>query len=167
MKSLLFVLLWTLVASFSCHAIADAMSDFEAEVQRQKQKTICEELQAKAPEETQAIADPADRMKYEHSVLVEENKVKEAIALCILAFVSLVAVLYFLTKHESHPGPYIVNATALIFIIFGTITLVVIAQTEEQLTAAIGILGGVAGYLFGSMRRKEGASEEPGEGKAP
>ncbi len=70
MKRLLFALLWTLIASFSCHAVADAMSDLEAEAERQKQKIICEGLQAKAAEETQAIADPADTMEYAHSVLV-------------------------------------------------------------------------------------------------
>lgn len=99
-----------------------------------------------------------DKMAHEFQVLREENKVKEVIALCILAFVSLISVLYFLAKKDENPGVHIVHATGLIFIIFGTITLVIMAGSDEQLTAAIGILGGVAGYLFGSMKGREADS---------
>ena len=54
------------------------------------------------------------------------------------------------------------NATGLVYIIFGTIILVLIATTEQQLTAAIGILGTVAGYLFGTLHRAAvGRDAEP------
>jgi hypothetical protein len=39
------------------------------------------------------------------------------------------------------------------------------AETEQQLTAAIGILGAVAGYLFGTMRRSPELGE-PGASAA-
>lgn len=97
----------------------------------------------------------ADQMAHQFQMLREEHKVKEVIALCVLAFVSLVTVLYFLAKRDDQPGLHIVYATGLIFITFGTILLVIMAETDEQLTAAIGILGGIAGYLFGSMRSKD------------
>lgn len=100
-------------------------------------------------------ATSADQMAHQFQMLREEHKVKEVIALCILAFVSLVTVLYFLAKRDDQPGLHIVYATGLIFITFGTILLVIMAETDEQLTAAIGILGGIAGYLFGSMRSKD------------
>ncbi|MBK8890736.1 MAG: hypothetical protein IPN75_10250, partial [Dechloromonas sp.] len=44
-----------------------------------------------------------------------------------------------------------VSATGLICIVFGTILLVLMAETETQLTASVGIIGAVAGYLFRSM----------------
>lgn len=52
------------------------------------------------------------------------------------------------------------SATGLIYIVFGTIILVVIANTDQQLTASMGILGAVAGYLFGRSQRDQGEEEE-------
>jgi len=40
----------------------------------------------------------------------------------------------------------------LIIIVYGTIILVLVAEAEQQLTAAIGILGAIAGYLFGTIQ---------------
>ncbi len=42
--------------------------------------------------------------------------------------------------------------------LFGTIILVLIVDTNEQLTAAIGILGAVAGYLFRSAQENNNVS---------
>ncbi len=92
----------------------------------------------------------------------EQNELIEVAMLCILAFFSLFVVLYFLRNTRGFNADTIVNVTGLIFIIQGTIILVQMAKTDEQLTAAIGILGAVAGYLFGTMRR--GESRPPGSG---
>lgn len=49
-------------------------------------------------------------------------------------------------------------ATGLILVPFSTIILVLVAGSQEQITAAIGALGAIAGYLFGaasSQRSKE------------
>ena len=74
-------------------------------------------------------------------------------ALCLLSFVSLITVLLFL-KVTPHSARDIVNASGLNLIIFGTIILVMIVDTSEQLTAAIGVLAAIAGYLFGTMQKK-------------
>jgi uncharacterized membrane protein HdeD (DUF308 family) len=51
-----------------------------------------------------------------------------------------------------------VNAAGLVLITYGTVALALIAKTHESLTAAIGILGALAGYFFGRMRTStEGA----------
>jgi len=47
-----------------------------------------------------------------------------------------------------------VNAIGLVLVIEGTMFITVSALTSEQLTAPIGILGAIAGYLFGSAKRK-------------
>lgn len=72
-------------------------------------------------------------------------------ALCVI---SLTIVLSFL-KHKDHSAKDIVNAAGLTLIIFGTIILVLVVSTSEQLTAAIGILGAIAGYLFRSVQGNE------------
>ena len=76
------------------------------------------------------------------------------IILSSLSILSLVIVLLFVYK-TTHTARYIVNASALIVIIFGTILLVILVDTDEQLTGGIGILGAIAGYLFGTMQRRE------------
>lgn len=83
----------------------------------------------------------------------ERNKLIEVVILCLLTLISLVIVLSFLSKSPNYSSSDMVNATGLIFIISGTIILVIMADTEQQLTAAMGILGAVAGYLFGTMRK--------------
>ena len=78
------------------------------------------------------------------------------VLLSVLSIVSLTIVLFFL-RHKSHSAKDIVNATGLTLIIFGTIILVLVVSTSEQLTAAIGILGAIAGYLFRSVQEQGGS----------
>ena len=73
------------------------------------------------------------------------------VLLCSLCIVTLTIILYFL-KQSEHTAKDMVNAAGLTMIIFGTIILVLVASTSEQLTAAIGILGAIAGYLFRSAQ---------------
>ena len=82
-----------------------------------------------------------------------ENEFYYVIILALLCLFSLSIVLTFLTrlKDDVHPRD-IVSGAGLILIVFGTIILVLIVDTSEQLTAAIGILGAIAGYLFRSTQ---------------
>lgn len=100
----------------------------------------------------------ADKFAHEFRMRQENNKLYEIAILSALALLSLFIVLRFITAKAAYSASHIVNATGLVFIIFGTILLVLMADTDEQLTAPIGILGAVAGYLFGSINRgKSGA----------
>ena len=115
---------------------------------------------------TQAPAPTADRLTHEYRMREEDNKLYEILILSALALLSLFIVLRFITRkpETNYSATDIVNATGLIFIIFGTILLVIMADTDQQLTAAIGILGAVAGYIFGAIKQKAGASpDEPGK----
>lgn len=159
MKNIIFVILLMLPAS-PCFAVTDRVKEIQSfgeyENRVQTQEETAPQANAVLVEQT---ANVGDKMAHEYQMLKEKNKVEAVIVLCILAFISLVAVLYFIEKKSINSGQHIVNATGLIFIIFGTLLLVIMAQTEQQLTAAIGILGGVAGYLFGSMKHK--SPDEP------
>lgn len=95
-----------------------------------------------------------DALKHELYLQQGKHRFWTIIALCVVLFISLIVVLMFM-KSTKCSAADIVNATGLIFIIFGTILLVMVADAEAQLTAAIGILGAIAGYLFGSMRNRE------------
>ena len=72
-----------------------------------------------------------------------------------LCIISLLIVLGFI-RQQDHSAKDIVNAAGLTLIIFGTIILVLVVNTSEQLTAAIGILGAIAGYLFRSVQNNDG-----------
>ena len=74
-----------------------------------------------------------------------------------LCLSSLGIVMYFLHARDSGARD-MVNAAGIILIIFGTIILVLVVTTSEQLTAAIGVLGAIAGYL---LRSGEGDSKKP------
>ncbi len=92
-----------------------------------------------------------------------ENEFYYVIILALLCLFSLSIVLMFLTRLKQDVQPRdVVNGAGLILIVFGTIILVLIVDTSEQLTAAIGILGAIAGYLFRSSQEgiKKSAIEE-------
>jgi uncharacterized membrane protein len=114
---------------------------------------------APAASPVQDLQAKADQLTHEYKMRQESNKVYEIIILSLLALISLFLVLRFLTAKTPNAGPHIVNATGLICIIFGTILLVIMAQSDQQLTAAVGILGAVAGYLFRSMHRGDDGKE--------
>jgi len=109
-----------------------------------------------------APASEEEAKRYHEFRMQQQNdKVIFAGLLGALALVAHVLVLRFLPR-TVNSATHVVGATGLVYIVFGTIILVVIATTEAQLTAAMGILGAVAGYLFGRLRREEGQ-----EGEAP
>jgi len=106
---------------------------------------------------SQAINDASSRgtamLKATVNPAQVENEFYYVIILALLCLLSLSIVLTFLTrlKDDVHPRD-IVSGAGLILIVFGTIILVLIVDTSEQLTAAIGILGAIAGYLFRSTQ---------------
>lgn len=87
----------------------------------------------------------------EASFLVEQVRSQRdmMIGICVFAIVTLVISLTFL-RNRGTAGD-IVTVSALNFLIFGTILLAIVSQDVRQLTAAIGVIGAIAGYLFRSM----------------
>ena len=83
------------------------------------------------------------------------------IALCTLMVITLLCTLWIMTRIPTPPSAReVVNVIGLIIIVFGTIILMLVSETEQQLTAAIGILGAIAGYLFGTMSKGTGGTVE-------
>jgi hypothetical protein len=107
---------------------------------------------AALPRDAQATA---DQLTHAFKMHRESNKVYEIAMLSGLAVISLFLVLRFLSSKGPSAAPHMVSATGLICIVFGTILLVLMVETDQQLTASVGILGAVAGYLFRSMHPDE------------
>jgi uncharacterized BrkB/YihY/UPF0761 family membrane protein len=90
-----------------------------------------------------------------------ENELWYIIILSLLMVATLVVVLQYMKQQADHGAKDVVNAAGLVLVIFGTIMLVMVVQTSEQLTAAIGLLGAVAGYLFRSVQETGGKAARP------
>ena len=92
--------------------------------------------------------------KAEFIMLQEKHRMLLLIAIVVSTPVLLALVLFFLKKAPDCSGDSLVHAIGLVLVIEGTMFIAVSAITTEQLTAPIGILGAIAGYLFGSAKRK-------------
>ncbi len=92
-------------------------------------------------------------------ILQEENRMWLLIGIICSTPVILGMVLFCLKTLDHCSEESLVNAIGLVLVIEGIMFIAVSAVTSEQLTAPIGILGAIAGYLFGSAKRKaaEGA----------
>ena len=106
------------------------------------------------PEAWYKLQERADQLAAETTFLREKNRYFVVYCLLASAIISLILVL-FRIHGTSHSAIDIINASGLVFIIFGTIIVVVVADVQEQLPAAVGLLGAVAGYLFGSLNRSK------------
>jgi len=92
------------------------------------------------------------------------NEFRYVAMLCAMSVISLVVVLYFVKMRQGSASDMI-HSAGLTLIIYGTIILVLVASTSEQLTAAIGVLGAIAGYLFRSVQEGGGGRKEPAPGQ--
>ena len=114
---------------------------------------------AGTPEVQSRVTEEAAKRYHEFSMEQQHDKVIFAILLSITALIAQFVVLRSFPATDKS-AMHVVSATGLIYIVFGTTILVVIASTEAQLTASMGILGAVAGYLFGRIRRDDGQEAE-------
>lgn len=94
-----------------------------------------------------------DKAKQEIITLRENHRIWAITAICLTSVISLLIVIFALHKMNGLASD-MVGASGLNFIVFGTIILVTVSDTDQQLTAAIGVLGAIAGYLFGSLKEK-------------
>lgn len=85
----------------------------------------------------------------------EKYKLYQSSIITVALLISLIVVLAFIAK-TSFTAVNIMNACALTLIVFATMFISIIADTDQQLTASMGILGAISGYLFGTMRKGDG-----------
>ncbi|OQX49837.1 MAG: hypothetical protein B5M46_03270 [Epsilonproteobacteria bacterium 4484_20] len=76
----------------------------------------------------------------------------------VLYAFSLIIIIVFMWD-KKHQSKDIVTMVGMVSVIFGAILLVLMVGSTDQLTAPMGILGAIAGYLFGASKK----AEEQGE----
>jgi len=115
-----------------------------------------------------------DEFSFDKTVAQQQhtaNATTEALAMQIEAnvkFVQITAALYAFSLiiiiifmwDKKHQSKDIVTMIGMVSVIFGVILLVLMVGGTDQLTAPMGILGAIAGYLFGASKK----TEERGEG---
>jgi hypothetical protein len=123
-----------------------------------------------APQSNQAEMDrlsDLDQKAHEYRMALETNKLIECSLLSGMAILSLIIVLSFVKKlHVSAPGngplsltDDMLSASGVILIIYATVFLVLVADVNEQLSPSFGILGAIAGYIFGRRTSPRARSE--------
>lgn len=95
---------------------------------------------------------------------MEEEANRRILALSVMGtgILSLFLVLAYLKSREAAPET-VVNGSGLVLVIFATVLVVILAKVDQQLTAATGILGAIAGYLFGKATKSPDAEQKPGK----
>lgn len=92
--------------------------------------------------------------------LQEENRVNLLFGILVATPLFLFLVLIYIKKSTNFSAQSIVHGSGLVLVIQATLFVVLASPTTEQLTASIGVLGAIAGYLFGSARREKEEEKE-------
>lgn len=110
-----------------------------------------------APAANEAVADYS---RYR----MEEESNRLILALCVMAagLLALFLVLAYLKSRGAAPE-MVVTGSGLVLVIFATVLIVILVKRDEQLTAATGILGAIAGYLFGKATKGPDVEQKPGK----
>jgi Na+-transporting methylmalonyl-CoA/oxaloacetate decarboxylase beta subunit len=90
----------------------------------------------------------------------ESNRLILALSVMGAGLLALFLVLTYLKSREAAPES-VVTGSGLVLVIFATVLVVVLAKVDQQLTAATGILGAIAGYLFGKTTKSPEAGQKP------
>jgi 5-bromo-4-chloroindolyl phosphate hydrolysis protein len=93
-------------------------------------------------------------------VLIKNNLHYVFITAGMYAF-SLIIIIMLMRMTPEHQANDLVTIIGLVSVIFGSILIVLVVDTSDALTAPMGILGAIAGYLFGvgSSHKKENPEE--------
>lgn len=98
----------------------------------------------------------SNQLVYDFRAKQEAIRFYEVILLAVMSLFALAIVLKYMKDSKTCQARDMLNGTGLVLVIFATVLVIIIANVEIQLTAAMGVLGGIAGYLFGTLRSSQG-----------
>ncbi len=96
---------------------------------------------------------------YEERIALIDNNLKYVLITAALYAFSLIIITMLMRITPGHEAKDIVTIIGLVSVIFTSILLVLVVDTTDALTAPMGILGAIAGYLFGTAQKKESSKE--------
>jgi hypothetical protein len=99
----------------------------------------------------------SNQLMYDFRAKQETFRLYQVILLAAMSLCALAIVLKYMKDSKTCQARDMLNGTGLVLVIFSTVLVIIIADVEIQLTAAMGVLGGIAGYLFGTLRSSQPA----------
>jgi hypothetical protein len=135
-------------ASFGADSTV-SLSDLEAQA-----TTEAAEAGKVAPASTEAATDYS-----RYRMAEESNRLILALSVMGAGVLSLFIVLAYLRSIGAAPES-VVTGSGLVLVVFATVLIVILVKRDEQLTAATGILGAIAGYLFGKAAKSHDAEQK-------
>ena len=151
----IFVSILLLLACFTAAAAADKVDDLLNDF---SYSTLPQQQLAE-----QGIDNDELRMymaQADYRLMQERHKLYLLVGILIFTPIFLWLVLIYVRKSDSMDTEAVVHASGLVLIIQSTTFIVIAAPTSEQLTAAIGVLAAIAGYLFGTSSKKKQEKEK-------
>jgi len=126
------------------------------------------DVQAGAEKVAQPVKAPTEESIDFARYRMEEESNRLILALSVMGagLLSLFLVLAYLKSRRAAPE-IVVTGSGLVLVIFATVLVVILAKVDQQLTAATGILGAIAGYLFGKATKGPDTQQEQGKEPAP
>lgn len=106
------------------------------------------------------VQPPASTGSIEYRLRQEENRFYLILMITLATPVILLILLHYIRNSRSFTAQAIIHTSGLVLVIQATTIVVLASATSEQLTAAIGVLAAIAGYLFGSRSRREGTTTD-------
>jgi hypothetical protein len=100
----------------------------------------------------------SNQLMYDFRAKQETFRLYQVILLAAMSLCALAIVLKYMKDSKTCQARDMLNGTGLVLVIFSTVLVIIIADVEIQLTAAMGVLGGIAGYLFGTLRSSQPAA---------
>ena len=147
---------WLLTAaSFGADSTV-SLSDLEAQA-----TTEAAEAGKVAPASNEVVTDYS-----RYRMAEESNRLILALSVMGAGILSLLLVLAFLKSRGTAPET-MVTGSGLVLVVFATVLIVILVKRDEQLTAATGILGAIAGYLFGKATKDTSTPNDSKQLKNP
>ncbi len=142
-----------LIAFFVIMTLSAAAVVSAAESSTSKIDKILNQAKKNKAESVQTVEAEASAPLFR--MLQEKNKMILLVCIIIMTPIFLYLVLTHIKNSNNYASDHVVHGSALVLVIQATTFIVVASPTSEQLTAAIGVLGAIAGYLFGSATRQK------------
>ena len=106
------------------------------------------------------VVTQASQVNNSVQLAIIENAYHYVMIIAGLYVFSLIIITILIINTPKHHARDIVTTIGLVTVIFGAILLAMVVDTDQALTAPMGILGAIAGYLFGSAQRKDESKDE-------
>jgi len=102
----------------------------------------------------------------EYRLTQENHKFSLLIGVWVFAALVIPVILHFISKAGFSSAENIISASGLVLVIQGTVFVSLAVVDTNQLTAAVGILGAIAGYLFKTFQKNgQGGGDGNGDNK--